>query len=88
MNARLYTLPGQPAGYFQARLTPTGWAVGHRTPGTVDGITLDVDGFHTQESAEREAAWMNRDREQQLARERHETVLLGQRQVLPRGVWA
>jgi hypothetical protein len=64
-----------PAAHYRAhRLYDGRWAVVHTLPGAGSlsagqrGVAVDVDGFPDQASAEKEAAWMNAERERDTVR--------------------
>jgi hypothetical protein len=73
--------------HYVVRQNGDRWCVAHATPGLPGIYTVDVD-CPNMAAAERECAWLLAEHDRVMQRERQEAVLLGQRDILPRGVWA
>lgn len=54
----------------------TRWLVTHEIPGMPGRLAVDVD-CPTRQAADKEAAWLEAEREREMARARHELALLG-----------
>ena len=65
--------------HYEVRPTPDGrWAVCHQIPGLLHGLSVDVD-CPTLESAERECAWLEAERQRETQRDAAERALLNYR---------